>query len=218
MRIGALMIGMTFMFAILIIKLYILQVINASAIIASSERSRSYYKILPSTRGLILDRNNRTLVQNTMTYTVTAGSDLIDDVTQTLTQAGSILQIPLPEIQRHIAALQKEKVEWREIERSASEEEKEKLEAANLPGIVIQPHPTRIYPEGSLASHVIGFTGTDNEGLAGIELSLNDKMQGTAQPIVTDKDIRRRMIAEEDYTKILTRGVDYVLTLDSYIQ
>lgn len=218
MRIGVLAIGAVFLFSALILRLYFLQVVNAPEVVASSEKARNFYKLLPPTRGLILDRNARPLAQNTTTYTVNAGKHSIRNATSTLAQIGAILDIPRSEIDRHLAALQRKDVEWREIAKGISEELKEKVEAANLPGIVLQANPSRYYPEGTLASHVIGFTGADNLGLAGLELTLNEKMEGTPQPIITDKDIRRRMIAEDDYTKIMTRGVDFVLTIDSYIQ
>lgn len=218
MRIGFLMIGTTLLFASLIVRLFFLQVVNASAVVASSEKARNFHKILPPTRGLILDRNNRTLAQNTATYVVSVEKKAIQDATATVMQIGSILDLPRSEIERDIAALLKPEAGWREIAKSIPEEKIKKLDAANIPGVATQAIPIRYYPEGTLASHVIGFTGLDDVGLAGLELTLNDKIVGTAQPIITDKDIRRRMIAEDDYTKIMTRGVDFVLTLDSYIQ
>lgn len=218
LRIGVLLIGTVAVFAGLIGKLYFLQIVKADKIVSSSERSRNFYKTIPPTRGLILDRNNRPLAQNTLTYTVKAAKQSIDNVTAAILRIGAILDLSASEMNRHIAALQRKEVEGREIKKSVSEELKGRIEAADIPGIYVEPHTTRFYPEGSLAAHVIGYTGDDNTGLEGLEHSLNGRIEGTPQPIVTDKDIRRRMIADEDYTKIMTRGVDYVLTLDSYIQ
>ncbi|MBN2330116.1 MAG: transpeptidase family protein [Candidatus Omnitrophica bacterium] len=217
-RIGVLMIGAATLFAILIMKLYFMQIVDAPKIVASSERARNFLKILPPTRGLILDRHSRPLAQNTITYTVTACNESIENPTAAMMQVGGILDLPHSVINRHIAALQRDGVVWREIDKEIPEEIKEKIEAAGIPGLYFKTNTSRIYPEKTLASHVVGFTGSDGKGLAGLELTLNDNLEGTAQPIVTDKDIRRRMIAEDDYTKIMTRGVDYVLTIDSYIQ
>ncbi|MBD3268394.1 PASTA domain-containing protein, partial [bacterium] len=78
-----------------------------------------------------------------------------------------------------------------------------------------------LYPEGDLAAHLIGYTGTGNIGRAGLEFSLNEKMKGTPHKILTKYTIKgrsRKPLADVDYTKIITRGADVVLTIDSYMQ
>ncbi|MGC9326840.1 MAG: penicillin-binding protein [Candidatus Hinthialibacter sp.] len=217
-RIGVMMICAATLFAILIMKLYFLQIVDAPKIVASSEKARNFLKILPPTRGLLLDRHSRPLAQNAVSYTLKACNQDISNPTAAMMQLGGILDLPSKEINRHIAVMQREGVVWREIEKNIPEEKRDEIEAAGIPGLYFQTTLSRIYPEGTLASHVIGFTGSDGEGLSGLELTLNDDLEGTAQPIITDKDVRRRMIAEDDYTKIMTRGVDFVLTIDSYIQ
>ena len=104
------------------------------------------------------------------------------------------------------------------LKKAVPESLKDKVEKAAIPGVEFKPSPARFYPEGSLAAHVLGFTGMDNNGLSGLEMTLNDNLEGFAQPVLADKDKRRRMIADADYAKIQTRGMDYLLTIDSYIQ
>src|SRR5262249_10853881 len=50
--------------------------------------------------------------------------------------------------------------------------------AQKLPGVYVQHEPKRFYPNGSLAAHVLGFVGTDNIGLGGIEKVYNQKITG----------------------------------------
>ncbi|MBI1862118.1 MAG: transpeptidase family protein [Deltaproteobacteria bacterium] len=62
------------------------------------------------------------------------------------------------------------------IERQAKEEIARELARYRLPGIFVEAENKRIYPNGNLASHVIGFTDIDGNGLAGAELSFNDDL------------------------------------------
>ncbi len=224
------MIVMVMVFTGLIARLYVLQILDAPKILATSNKARNYYLTIPSSRGLILDRNQRSLALNKKLYTISIAKDRIANITETdlkkrneniaetVLHVGILLDLPASSIQRDIAALQSDKIKWREIKKSVSESLKDKVEKSGIAGVEFKPEPARFYPEGSLAAHVVGFTGKDNSGLSGLEMVLNEQLTGFAQPVMADKDKRRRMIAEADYTKIQTRGVDYSLTIDSYIQ
>ncbi|MFB3784957.1 MAG: penicillin-binding protein [bacterium] len=208
----------TLVYAGLVINLFFLQVVHAPDVIARSGRARTFHLPLPPTRGLLLDRNGKALAQNDILYTAVADKTHIQNVTATLEQVGGMLSLSPAEIQRHISFLLKEKVKARELKQNLTEEDKERIEAAGISGIEFHEQPIRFYPEGTLAAHVVGYTGADNAGLAGLEFSLNEKLKGMPQVIEADKDIRRRPIADTDYTKAMIRGADYVLTIDSYIQ
>lgn len=62
------------------------------------------------------------------------------------------------------------------LQRQVSPETARKLSKRNLPGIYMEPENRRVYPNGSLASHVIGFSGIDGYGLGGLELSLDSEL------------------------------------------
>src|SRR5258708_32412360 len=53
-----------------------------------------------------------------------------------------------------------------------------KLDALNLDGVYSRKEPKRYYPNDSLAAHVLGFVGTDEIGLSGVEQYYNDKIRG----------------------------------------
>lgn len=62
------------------------------------------------------------------------------------------------------------------IERQANEEKARELAKFQLPGVFVEAENKRIYPNGTLASHILGFTDIDGNGLAGAELSFNDEL------------------------------------------
>lgn len=77
----------------------------------------------------------------------------------------------------------------------------------------------RYYPYGSLASSVIGFTGSDDQGLSGIEAYYDEDLTGTNGRIITAKDAVSNNIANDYETSIAASdGNSVVLTLDQTIQ
>ncbi len=228
-RIGFLMMGAVVVFGALILRLYYLQVVSAEDIREDSRLARTYRLPLPASRGKIHDCNGKALALNQYLYSVVADklhmrshaaktNQSTDEVIEeALDRLNSYLNLPSEDFQNHIAKLKKENVKAREIERHISEETKQMIERANIPGIVFKDQLVRFYPEGTLASHVIGYTGRDNEGWAGVEHAFNDKLDTKQKVIVGDK-AGRKLIAEKDYTELLQQRVDLYLTIDSYIQ
>ena len=86
-------------------------------------------------------------------------------------------------------------------------------------GITLEDTNSRYYPFGSLASTVIGFVGSDNQGLSGIEYSWDSVLSGTAGKSVSLKDAGQSEIANSEQTYIAAEnGYDINLTLDVNIQ
>ena len=86
-------------------------------------------------------------------------------------------------------------------------------------GITIEDSTSRYYPHRTLASTVLGFTGSDNQGLYGIEFSWDSFLSGTAGKSVSLKDASQSEIANSENTYIAAEnGYDLTLTIDSNIQ
>lgn len=215
-RILILMILVCTVFTGLAGRLYYLQLMRADETRARSEKARVYIKELPPVRGRILDRNQRVLAHNVWRYSVIADKRRMVDPRATIAEAAELLGLSREEIDRHVEATVGTR--GRVLAYDVPESIKETLEAQNLPGISFKKHDSRFYPEGELAAQVIGFTGRENEGLEGLELSLNEWMVGAEKQVLADKDPRRNMMAHDDYNEVITQGADVVLTIDGYIQ
>lgn len=86
-------------------------------------------------------------------------------------------------------------------------------------GISIENSPSRAYPYHSLASTVLGFVGSDNQGSYGLEFSWNSFLSGTAGKSVSLKDASQSEIANSNETYIAAEnGYDLTLTIDVNIQ
>lgn len=70
-----------------------------------------------------------------------------------------------------------------------------------IPGLYFQREHRRFYPHGALTPHVVGFTGVDNQGLAGIEQSFDDVLRASAKPLQLSLDIRIQHILAEELAK-----------------
>ncbi|MBH8598056.1 stage V sporulation protein D [Thermoactinomyces sp. CICC 10523] len=129
-------------------------------------------------RGDILDRHGKKLAYNISSPSVIAIPAQIKDPAGTAQKLARILDAPEEKIYQQIT--KRTLFNWiRPWGRKISEEKAREIQGLRLPGIAVTEDSKRYYPYGSLAAHVLGFTGGDNQGLAGLELVYDDKLKGT---------------------------------------
>lgn len=76
------------------------------------------------------------------------------------------------------------------IKRGITPDQHFAVNALGQPGLGFRMETKRFYPQGHLASHLVGYTDVDGKGLAGIELQYNDRLQRNPQPLVLNMDVR----------------------------
>ena len=105
------------------------------------------------------------------------------------------------------------------LKRKIPPDEAAGVRALEIKGVGFVTESQRFYPKRALAGQVIGFVGTDEVGLEGIEHAYESALAGEAVSIMLDRDARGRPIAlRSDALRHLPRGQDLVLTLDERIQ
>jgi len=105
------------------------------------------------------------------------------------------------------------------LQRQLSEEQATEIKKLKIPGLGIESENKRVYPNGSLASHVLGFTDIDGNGLSGIELSLNQLLlQGKERKRLSKDGRGNTSYIEKDQRKIDEKDSGVYLTLDRRIQ
>lgn len=126
-----------------------------------------------------------------------------------------------------ILDMDKDKILQRIIKRTSLEYVKKKISAEdaaiitqeNLPGIGVVEDSTRFYPNGSLAAHVLGFTGVDSQGLEGIEHSRDTELTGIAGSILTEYGANGIKIPDAQHEFLQpVQGNTVRLTIDKNIQ
>jgi len=105
------------------------------------------------------------------------------------------------------------------VKKKISAETAGKIKATNLPGIGIVEDSTRFYPNGSLAAHILGFTGIDSQGLEGIEHSRDKELTGIPGSILTEYGANGIKIPDAQHEFIQpVQGNTVKLTIDKNIQ
>jgi cell division protein FtsI (penicillin-binding protein 3) len=102
------------------------------------------------------------------------------------------------------------------VARKADAEVIERIRALNLQGVHFQKEPKRFYPKRELAAQVLGYVGTDDRGLSGLERQFNQQLQGKPGKLMISVDARKRWFASVE--KEPEAGDSLVLTIDQNIQ
>lgn len=105
------------------------------------------------------------------------------------------------------------------IVRKVADEQAKQVRALGIPGIHELSEPVRVYPEGDLAAHVLGFVGVDNQGLDGVELQFDRRIRGNGGWVRVTRDAKGQDVPSASRVyKQAVPGEDLTLTLDSVIQ
>jgi cell division protein FtsI (penicillin-binding protein 3) len=102
------------------------------------------------------------------------------------------------------------------VARKADAEVIDRIRALNLQGIHFQKEPKRFYPKRELAAQILGYVGTDDQGLSGLERQFNQQLQGKPGKLMISVDARKRWFASVE--KEPESGNSLVLTIDQNIQ
>ncbi|HJU80826.1 MAG TPA: penicillin-binding protein 2 [Acidimicrobiia bacterium] len=157
------------------IRLYQVQVLNASQLAEAGVGQRQTEKVLLPQRGNIFDRNG-----DPMAMTVDSRSIYLRpaEITQPLyvaQQVGGLLGVPAEGLLESIESGEQFVYVKRQVELDRAEE----VLALNLAGVHAHEEPKRVYPTGSVASHVLGFVNIDGVGSEGIEYEFESDLRGT---------------------------------------
>ena len=185
--------------------------------LASLQQTRD--SVITAKRGSIYDRNMKVLAQSATAERVTINPQEIekvknaDRVTQALVK---ILGVKESDVAEKIKRTDRQSVVIaKQVEKSLAD----RLRQEKLTGIHFEEDAKRYYPYGSLAAQVIGFTGSDNQGLEGLENVLNEQLSGIDGRIVAAKDVANNEMPYkyENYIEAQD-GKGVVLTIDEVIQ
>lgn len=143
--------------------------------------------LLQASRADIVDRNGVVLATSLASASLYADPLLVIDPVE----AAEKLTAALPDLDydglvRDLAS--DRRFVW--IKRKLTPREQYIVNRLGIPGVAFQREERRIYPLGPLASHAVGFTGIDNNGLMGIEQSFDQALRGTPEPLALSLDMR----------------------------
>jgi len=175
------------------------------------ERERA----IKAKRGVIYDRNGVALATNTSVCTVTVIHNQITDAKQVIEVLSTELDIDEAQVREKV-----EKVTSIETIKSNIPKEKgDVIRSYKLDGVNVDEDYARHYPFDDLASKVIGFTGSDNQGIIGLEVIYDEYLKGTKGQILTTTDVRGIEVENAAETRINPlNGSDLYTSIDYNIQ
>ena len=176
---------------------------------AQHQQQRSFD--LSPKRGVIYDRAGRELAMSIQVDS----AFVVPSETPDLANAISLIaRITKDDPRVALADCSAHKFCW--VARKADAEVIERIRALNLQGIHFQKEAKRFYPKRELAAQVLGYVGTDDQGLSGLERQFNQQLQGKPGKLMISVDARKRWFASVE--KEPEAGNNVVLTIDQNIQ
>ncbi|HVD95187.1 MAG TPA: penicillin-binding protein 2 [Candidatus Limnocylindria bacterium] len=166
------------LFSIFSFRLIYLQAIKHDEYAGLAAEKHVYKQIIYAERGTILDTNNEVLAHNVPVETVIADATHLNNREATLDLLSKELGTPSGQLAEKLNCGRRYIVIKREMSERAANTLREKLRASNLRGIYFEHDATRIYPNGSMLCHVIGFTDFDHRGIQGVEASMEEYLHG----------------------------------------
>jgi cell division protein FtsI (penicillin-binding protein 3)/stage V sporulation protein D (sporulation-specific penicillin-binding protein) len=166
------------LFSIFSFRLIYLQAIKHDEYSGLAAEKHVYKQIIYAERGTILDANNEVLAHNVPVETVVADATHLNNREAIVDLVSNELGIPSGELAGKLNSGRRYIVIKREVSEHTTKALREKLRASNLRGIFFEHDATRIYPNGSMLCHVIGFTDFDHHGIQGVEASMEEYLHG----------------------------------------
>ena len=168
-----------------------------------------------SPRGMIRDRDGHLLAGNAVLYSVEAAPPYVVDAEAVAAELGPLLHLPTA----HIVQSLKSEEMWVQVAAQVSKEVGEQIAKLMLRGIAVEPLWTREYPEGRLASHLLGFCNAEGECFYGVEGFHDALLQPEHVEWQGPVDLYSEPLPWVVSPVVLPKpGTDLVLTLDRTVQ
>ena len=209
--------------AVIVLRLFWLQAVDSENYKEDAYRQYTSELTITAKRGTIYDRNMNELAVNQTVETVFLSPATIDDkdIRKIAEGLSGILGIDKGTI---YTKMQKKHSQYevikRRIDRNTADNVRRFLADNNIvTGVHLEEDSKRYYPEGHLASHVIGFTNYDGDGAYGIEAQYNSVLKGVPGRIVTAHNgVGKDMPFKYESYIASDNGSNVVLTIDKNIQ
>lgn len=235
-RLGRMLIVFFIVFIMLIGRLAWLQIVQGADLTEQMNRQLTASKTISPKRGTIYDSTGKALAISAQVDTVSIdptkiviedeNGDIDEAKTKTLKETvakefSEIFDLDYEETLQKVSRTDTSNVTIaRKVENDKITQLETWMEDNEIySGINIDEDTKRYYPYDNLASNLIGFCGTDNQGLWGLELKWNDILTGTPGRVTSAQDAVQDLIPYEDETYIAPQnGNDITLTIDANIQ
>ncbi len=206
--------------ALIALRLGWLQVVRHSDFVhRAAEQQQRTFEVAPR-RGMLYDRNLRELAVTVQADSVYAVPSELGD--NRASAAEILAEIVHDDPRDHFTSKQQmlarfntsRNFAW--VARKIGPEMAERIRELNLKGVYLQKEFKRFYPNSDLAAQVLGYVGTDDVGLGGLEREFDEDMHGEPGHMLTALDAKRHVLGSDEQQPM--PGENLVLTVDANIQ
>mgnify|MGYP005770523629 FL=1 len=215
-RILAVLLCISFIFFALVVRLFVLQIVNGSSLQlrATDQWTRDLAIVAP--RGSIYDRTGSTLAVSYTTYNVYVRAREVTSPSRTATLLSQALELDFSTVYQKVS---NRKVSEVLIKMQVDGETAEVIYNYKLDGVYLAENSDRYYPNGNLLTQVLGFISVDNVGQTGVEAYYNDYLKGSDGYSYVQSDLQGKEIGGSlRYYYPASAGSDLTLTIDSKMQ
>lgn len=175
------------------------------------ERERS----IKAARGRIIDCNGQVIADNKTVCTISVIHSQIEDPEEVI----AVLSRELSLSEEYVRARVEKYSSIERIRSNVDKETGDRIREYDLAGVKVDEDYKRYYPYGQLASKVLGFTGSDNQGIIGLEVVYEEYLEGKPGTILTVTDAKGIEVEEAGESRIEPiSGGDLHISLDMNIQ
>jgi cell division protein FtsI/penicillin-binding protein 2 len=197
-------------------RLIYLQIFQRDELASRAQRQQSDTIQLAARRGEILDRNGRILAYSVDAETIYAvPSEIEDPAAAVAALCGALGDCNARERQTLVDRIKRNR-HWASIRRQVTPQQAKRVADLKLEGVGFLKESKRFYPNKGLGAHLLGYVGTDNSGLSGIESTYDHLIKGKPGTVLVQTDARRHAFSRVERPP--TAGASLELTIDEYLQ
>ncbi|HTX75364.1 MAG TPA: penicillin-binding protein [Terracidiphilus sp.] len=200
-------------------RLFWLQILRHQEYVDRAEKQQQRTFEVAPRRGILYDRNLHELAMTVQVESIYAVPTEIDNKEVAAKTLSALVHID-PEDTFTTEAEIKDRLDegrgfaW--VARKVSTSTYDKVKALNMKGIYFQKEFQRFYPDNQIAAQVLGYVGTDDVGLGGLEEKFEPRLHGVPGRMFTAMDARRKVLGSSEHDP--EPGQNFVLTIDENIQ
>lgn len=222
-RLLFLLMAFSFLIVTLVVRVGWIQIIQGEELQRKASRQQNSDREITPRRGDILDRNGKVLATSISVEKIVINPQEItkDEAKRNLLieNLSSLLNMKKEDVLKRFNRDTRYEIVKKKVDKSVGNEVRKLITKDKITGVYIDEDTKRIYPNGNIAAHVLGFTGEDNQGLDGIEKVMENYLKGVPGKILNGVDAGGRQLPFNDSDRIDPQdGLKVVMTIDETIQ
>lgn len=196
-------------------RLFEVQVVRAAEFAEMGLGQRMTRKTLAPDRGTIFDRDGEPLAMTVEARTIYAVPNLLSDAVYATQMVSAYTGKPVEPMRNAV----EKGGNFAYLARQVDPDIAQLVADLQLPGVFVVAEPKRVYPAGSIASHVVGFVDIDGKGIEGLEFQYDEHLTGQPGEVEFERDVTGTPIPQGRLNELpAVPGDDVVTTIDLPLQ